>query len=43
MNKIIDPIPVSTIMEELTEDKFFRKTNNAGNEIYILSGSVWGN
>jgi hypothetical protein len=37
MNKIIDPIPVSAIMEELTEDKFFRKTNNAGNEIYILS------
>jgi len=39
MNKkdIIAPVPVEAIMEELTLDKFFRKTNNAGNEIYILS------
>ena len=34
---IIAPVPVEAIMEELTLDKFFRKTNNAGNEIYILS------
>ena len=34
---IIDPVPVSAIMEELTQEKFFRKTNNAGNELYILS------
>ena len=34
---IIAPVPVESIMEELTLDKFFRKTNNAGNEIYILS------
>ncbi len=34
---IIAPVPVEAIMEELTQDKFFRKTNNAGNEIYILS------
>lgn len=34
---IIAPVPVEAIMEELTMDKFFRKTNNAGNEIYILS------
>lgn len=36
-NKIIDPVPVEAIMDELTRDKFFRKTNNAGNEIYILT------
>ena len=37
INKIIDPVPVEAIMDELTRDKFFRKTNNAGNEIYILT------
>ena len=34
---IISPVPVEAIMDELTGDKFFRKTNNGGNEIYILS------
>ncbi len=37
MTKIIDPVPVEAIMDELTRDKFFRKTNNAGNEVYILT------
>ena len=37
MQDIIAPVPVEAIMEELTLDKFFRKTNNAGNEIYILT------
>jgi hypothetical protein len=37
MKDIIAPVPVEAILEELTLDKFFRKTNNAGNEIYILS------
>lgn len=37
MRPIIDPVPVTEIMEELTQEKFFRKTNNAGNELYILS------
>ena len=37
MNDIIEPVPVSDIMEELTHEKFFRKTNNGGNELYILS------
>ena len=37
MQPIIDPVPVSASMEELTQEKFFRKTNNAGNELYILS------
>ena len=37
MNKIIEPVSVDAIMAELTREKFFRKTNNAGNELYILS------
>ncbi len=37
MKDIIAPVPLEAIMDELTKDKFFRKTNNAGNEIYILS------
>jgi len=37
MKEIIAPVPVEAIMEELTEEKFFRKTNNGGNEIYVLS------
>lgn len=34
---IIAPIPAEAIMEELSAEKFFRKTNNGGNEIYILT------
>lgn len=34
---IIAPVPVNDILEELTKEKFFRKTNKGGNEIYILS------
>lgn len=37
MKKIIDPIPVEAILEELTMDRFMRKTNNGKNEIYILN------
>ena len=37
MKNIIAPVPVEAIMEELTEEKFFRKTNNGGNEIYVLT------
>ena len=37
IKNIIDPVPAEAILEELTRDKFFRKTNNAGNELYILS------
>jgi hypothetical protein len=39
MKKIIDPIPVDKLLEELTLDKFKRKTNNGKNEIYILNAS----
>lgn len=37
MKDIIAPVSVEAIMDELTRDKFFRKTNNGGNEIYVLS------
>ncbi len=37
MKDIIAPVPVEAIMDELTADKFFRKTNNGGNEIYVLT------
>ena len=37
MKEIIAPVPAEAILEELTLDKFFRKTNNADNEIYVLS------
>lgn len=37
IKNIIDPVPAEAILEELTRDKFFRKTNNAENELYILS------
>lgn len=37
MKKIIDPIPVPELLEELTQERFFRKTNNGHNEIYILN------
>ena len=37
IQNIIAPVPVEAIMDELTREKFFRKTNNGGNEIYILS------
>ena len=37
MKEIIAPIPVEAILAELTQEKFFRKTNNGGNEIYVLS------
>ena len=34
---IIAPVPVEAIMDELTQEKFFRKTNNGGKEIYVLT------
>jgi hypothetical protein len=37
MKDIIAPVPVEAIMEELTHETFFRKTNNGGNEIYVLT------
>lgn len=34
---IIDPIPRALILEELTPERFVRKTNKGGNEIYIIN------
>lgn len=35
--KIIDPVDVSLIEAELTPERLLRKTNKAGNEIYIVN------
>jgi hypothetical protein len=37
MKNVIDPIDKSLIISELTEDRFLRKTNKGGNEIYIVT------
>ena len=37
MNKIINPVPIDLLQNELTEERFIRKTNNANNEIYIVN------
>jgi len=37
MENIIPPISKEIIESELTKDKFVRKTNNAGNHLYILT------
>ena len=34
--KIIDPVPLELIVSELTPDRFLRKTNKGGNEIYVV-------
>lgn len=39
MKEIISPVPVATLLEELTLERFIRKTNNGGNEIYIVNAS----
>ena len=36
MKKIISPVDKELIKAELQEDKFLRKTNHAGNEIYVV-------
>lgn len=36
MDKIISPVPREKLIEELTEEKFVRKTNNAGNLLFIV-------
>ena len=37
MKKIIDPIPVNEILEELTLERFIRQTNNGKNELYVVN------
>ncbi|MEN8227050.1 MAG: GNAT family N-acetyltransferase [Bacteroidota bacterium] len=36
MKDIIPPVPLEALKEELSADKFIRKTNKAGNKIYII-------
>lgn len=37
MKPIIEPIKKDLLLSELTAERFFRKTNNGNNEIYIVS------
>jgi len=37
MKDIIQPAPVEAVMAELTPEKMLRKTNKAGNEIYVIT------
>lgn len=37
MKNIIEPVDKEILKSELTQDKFLRKTNKAGNEIYIVT------
>ena len=37
MIPIIDPVDRTLILKELTADKLLRKTNNGGNEIYVVT------
>lgn len=39
MKQIIPPISREVLAKELTQDKFVRKTNNGGNELYIIDGN----
>ena len=39
MEKIIDPVPRELLLGELTPDRLLRKTNKAGNELYVVTGS----
>lgn len=37
MKEIIAPAPIEEVMAELTPEKMLRKTNKAGNEIYVVT------
>jgi YHS domain-containing protein len=37
MKDVIDPVDKTLIINELTPEKFLRKTNNGGNELYIIN------
>lgn len=39
IHPIIPPVDVALIKDELTQDKFLRTTNKAGNEIYVFHAS----
>ncbi len=37
MKSLIEPVNKNLLLKELTKERFFRKTNNGNNEIYIVS------
>ena len=37
MKDIIPPVPLEALKEELSKERFIRKTNKAGNKIYIIN------
>jgi hypothetical protein len=37
MKEIIPPVPLETLLEELSQERFIRKTNKGGNKIYIVN------
>ena len=37
MKDIIPQVPLEALKDELTSDRFIRKTNKAGNKIYIIN------
>lgn len=37
MKEIIPPVPLEALKEELSNDKFIRKTNKASNKIYVVN------
>lgn len=38
MQRIIDPVDVDLIKSELTPERFLRRTNKGGNDIYVVDG-----
>jgi len=39
MKDVIPPVPLDVLKEELSKDRFIRKTNKAGNKIYIINAA----
>lgn len=39
MKEVINPVDKTLIKTELTPERFLRKTNKAGNEVYIINGN----
>ncbi len=37
MKDLIPPVPLEALMDELSQNRFIRKTNKAGNKIYIIN------
>lgn len=39
MKEIIPPVPLEALMDELSNERFIRKTNKAGNKIFIINAA----